>query len=485
MLQKDGTIVLNNFQQGQAESPYLGYAKMQCVDLLNTTGIAKIQPRTILKYSTNGLPTAMVRDVYGNEYVGTDTGYLYKNGAVLQSGLTRVYDLLIFKDYLLIFRDTVIDCYGLLNSAPTYFSSWKTGLTTGFWHKAIADPDNDVFIANAGYVAKITGFVAGAPTVAPTATLTATEKTMPDGHYARTLAMKGIFLAIGTQMGGSYVGASQGNSAIYFWDRGSTLFEDNFLQFNEMGVNQILNIGNSLIIHAGVYGNVYESNGVTLGKPKKINFNTDTNATTLPHPNAICQIGQEILIGTSTNSDAFPSISTHGVWNINNGASSLRNIISTDGVGASQNLVIGSIFPVDSGSTRAILIGWRDGSSYGVDEIDLRLYDEYQTVIDSQIYHVGEYLNKKPYNQLEITLGEALLATQTIRVSYRTNLTDTFTVLGTYTTSNTDSGQVSIFDSTISIVDAVLLQVRVELKQSTSSTYLDNISLMEVKLKQI
>lgn len=487
MLQKDGTIVLNNFQQGQAESPYLGYAKMQCVDLLNTTGVAKIQPRTSQLFNTNGLPLAIVRDNYGNTYIGTDNGYLYQyNGTgltTIQSGLGRVNDLLIFKDYLLIFRDSVIDCYGLLNSAPTYFSNWKTGLTSGYYHKAIADPDNDIFIANAGYVAKITGFTAGAPTVAPTATLTATEKTMPDGHFARTLAMKGIFLAIGTQIGGSYVSASQGKCAVYFWDRGSTLFEDNFLQFNEIGVNQILNIGNSLIIHAGVYGNIYESNGVSIGKPKKINFNTDSNATTLPYPNAIAQLGQEILVGTSTNSDSFPTITTHGVWAINNGASSLRNIISTDNVGASLSLKIGSILPVDTGVTRGLYIGWGDGTTYGVDEIDNRLYDEYQTIIDSQIYHVGEYLNKKPYNQLEITIGEALVATQTIRVSYRTNLTDAFTVLGTYTTSNTDSGQVSIFDPTISIVDAVLLQVRVELKQSTSSVYLDNISLMEVRLK--
>lgn len=482
MLQKDGTIVLNNFQQGQAESPYVGYAKMQCVNTLDTLGVVKIQPRTSLKYSTNGLPTAIVRDVSGNEYVGTDTGYLYKNGVVLQSGLSRVYDLLIFKNYLLIFRDTVIDCYGLLDSAPTYFSNWKTGLTTGYYHKAIADPDNDVFITNAGYIAKITSFVAGAPTVAPTATLTATEKTLPSGEFARTLAMKGIFLAIGTQAGSSYTDIEHGVGNIYFWDRAATLFEDNFLQFNESGVNQILNVGNSLIVHAGIYGNVYETNGVTVGQPKKINFNIDSNATANPYPNAIAQLGKEILVGTSTGSDGFPSLSTHGVWTINNGASSIRNIISTDGVGASQNLVIGSILALNTGINRSILIGWRDGSSYGVDEIDLRLYDEYQSVIESQIYHVADYINKKPYSELNILLGEPLVSAQTIRISYRTSLADSYTVLGTYTTSNTD-GLVQIYDPTISIIDAILLQLKIELKQATTTTYLDNISLKEITLK--
>ena len=484
MLQKDGSIVLNNFQQGQAESPYIGYAKIQCADLLSTQGVAKIGLKTTLKYSVAGLPTAIVRDIYGNEYVGTDNGYLYKNGSVLQSGLVRIYDLLVFKDYLLIFRDTVIDCYGLLNTGSTYHSNWKTGLTSAYWHKAIADPDNDIFITNAGYVAKITSFVAGAAGVAPTATFTATEKTMPDGEFARTLAMKDIFLAIGTQTGGNYTGAQASPCNVYFWDRAATLFEDNFIHLDELGVNQIINVGSSLIIHAGIYGNVYETSGVNVGKPKKINFNIDGNATTLPYPNAISKLGTEIILGTSTGSDSFPSVSTHGVWTINNGASSLRNIISTDGVGASQNLVIGALLPVDTGVKKGLLIGWRDGSSYGVDEIDSnRLYDDYQTVIESQLYRVGDYLNKKSYSELEILLGEALTSTQTIRVSYRPNLTDSYTVLNTYTTSNSDSGLVAILDQTISIVDAILLQVKVELKQSTSATYLDNISLIEVKLK--
>jgi hypothetical protein len=485
MVQKDGTIVLNNFQQAQAESPFIGYAKMQCVDL-ETPGVAKIQPRTTLRHSTNGLPMAIVRDVSGNVYVGTDTGYLYKNGTVLNSGLVRVYDLLVFENYLLIFRDTVIDAYGPLdNIGVSYFGNWKTGLTTGYYHKAIADPDNDVFFGNAGSVGKITSFTAAAPGVAPTATLVAAEKDLPSGEFVRTLAMKGIFLAIGTQAGGGYLDVAYGVGNVYFWDRASTLFEDNFLQFNESGIHQILNVGDSLVIHAGIYGNVYESNGISVGTPKKINFNNESNATTLLYPNAIGQIGKEIIVGTSTGTDAFPSKSTHGVWTLSKGAASLRNIISTDGLGATQNLIIGAILSLNSGINRSIFIGWRDGSSYGVDEIDIRLYDEYQTVIESEVHHVGEYLNKKPYNQLEITLAKPLISSQTIRVSQRANLTDDYTVLGTYTTSNTDSGQVAILDSAISIIDSVLVQMKVELKQATSSLYTENIFLMEVRLKQI
>lgn len=485
MLQKDGTIILNNFQQAQAESPFIGYAKMQCVDL-DTPGIVKIQPRTSLKYTTTGLPTAIVKDVSGNVYVGTDQGYLYKNGTVISSGLVRIYDLLVFKNYLFVFRDTVIDCYGPLDSfGVSYFSNWQTGLTTSYYHKAIADPDNDVFFGNGSSVGKITSFTAAAAGVAPTATMTLAEKDLPSGEYVRTLAMKGIFLAIGTQAGAGYLDVEHGVGNVYFWDRASTLFEDNFLQFNESGIHQILNVGNSLVIHAGIYGNVYESNGITLGTPKKINFNIESNATTLLYPNAIGQLGKEVLVGTSTGSDGFPSKSTHGVWTLNQGAAALRNIISTDGLGMSQNLVIGSLLILNSGINRGLLIGWRDGSSYGVDEIDIHLYDEYQTVIESEVHHIGEYLNKKPYNQLEISLAKPLISSQTIRVSYRANQTDDFTTLGTYTTSNTESGQVAILDSAISIIDSILVQLKVELKQATSSLYTDNIFLMEVKLKQI
>ena len=484
MIKKDGTIVLKNFQVGAAESPYLGFGKMQCVDTVSLPGVARIQPRTTLKYSTTGLPMAIVRDLNGNEFVGTESGYLYKNGVAIQTGLTRVYDLLVFKNYLLIFRDTVIDAYGPLdNAGVAYFSNWKTGLTSGYFHKAVADPDNDVLIGNAGFIARITAFTAAAAGSPPTATFTAEEKTLPDGHFARAMAMKGIFLAIGTQGGRGYTDYNHGVGNIYFWDRASTLLEDQFAQFNEGGIHQILNIGNSLVVHAGIFGNVYQVNGVNFSDPKKINFNVVNNATTMGYPNAIGKIGKEIILGTSTDQDSFPSESTHGVWTLNQGAASLRNIISTDNYGASQDLKIGAIDTVNSDIRRSILIGWEDGSTYGVDEIDNRLYDEYQTKIEGPLENVGEYLNKAPYSQLEIYLGHPLVAGQTIRVSARKNLEEDYVVLGTYDTTNTDADQIAIFDPTVSVVDAIFVQLLIEMKQATTLSYLDNIDLIAVLLK--
>lgn len=485
MVRKDGTVVLNNFQQGAAESPHLGFGRMQCVDL-DSKGVAKIQKRTKLKYTTVGLPLAIVRDLNGNEFVGTESGYLYKNGVVLDATLGKIYDLLVFKNYLLVFRETVIDTYGPLdNAGVAYFMNWKTGLTSSYHHKAIADPDNDVFVGNAGYVAKITGFTAGAVGVAPTATFTATEKTLPSGHFVRSLAMKGIFLAIGTQGGLGYTDFNQGLGNIYFWDRASSLFEDEFAQFNESGVHQILNIGNSLIVHAGIYGSVYEVNGVNFGEPKKINFNNFNNATTMGYPNAIGKIGREIVLGTSTNSDAYPTASTHGVWALNTGAASLRNIISTDNYGTNQILKVGAILALNSDIYRSILIGWQDGTTYGVDEIDTKMYDEYQTIIEGPLEHVGEYLNKVNFNQLEISLEKPLITGQKLLISYRRYLEDDWYPFGTYDTSNTDQDEMVIFDPTISTLDLTFVQLQVKMLQLTTVSYLYNIGLREVRLKKV
>jgi hypothetical protein len=490
MLLKDGTIVLDNFQIGQAESPHFGFGRIQCADILDTPGVAKIQRRTDLKYTVTGLPMAIEQDVNGNEYVGTDQGYLYKNGSVISSSLGIIYDLKVYQNYLLITRQTVVDVYGPLdNVGAQLFNSWKTGLTSGYYKKIVIDPDNDVWIGNAGSVAKITGstFTAGAVGVAPTATLVTAEKDLPEGQYVRTMAMVGILLGIGTQAGSGYLDFSYGVGNIYFWDRASSLFEDNVLEFKESGIHQILNTGSSLIVHAGIYGNVYETNGVSAGDPvKTIKFNNDNNATVISYPNAIGKIGSEIVIGTSTGNDGFPSVSTHGVWSLKRGSASLRNVISTDNVGVNQVLKIGAIFSVNSGINRNVLIGWQDGSTYGVDQLSGSYpYDDYQTVIESELHRVGTYFDRGTYNELEITLAKPLVAGQTIEVAYRKNLTDDYTVIGTYTTSNTDADEVSILDPNISLAELIFCQVRVRLKQAITLNYLNNIHLREVRIKNV
>lgn len=479
MLQKDGSIILNNFQLGQSESPYFGYAKMQNIELANIPGIAQIQRKLALSHSTDGLPLAIIRDNSsgGTQYVGTSAGTLYRNGSVLVSSLGIVYDLLIHKGYLLVFRDTAIDVMDL--STLNYTSGWKTGLETGYYHKAVNDPDNDIYITNGPYIAKITSFAAGSP---PTATLTATEKTLPTGQYAQTLAMLGIYLGIGTQGGLTYTDVSKGIAQILFWDRASGLFEDGFINYAESGVLAMFNIGNSLLVAAGTSGNIYETNGVSADPIKTINFNTNKNSTAFVYPNAIARTDKEILIGTSTHEDGFPSKATHGVWSVKKGTAFLRNTISTGAVGEDQTLEIGAIYAHNSGVAKSIVVGWQDGSSYGVDEISpTLLYSTFPTIIESEMHIVGDALNGKTYGQLEYLVGRPLITGQTITVYYRTASDDDYTELYEFTAANTDGRNSQ--NTTVDVPTCETIQLRAELAQSDSVGFGNNIDLISLKLK--
>lgn len=478
MLQKDGSIVLDNFQRGQADSPYLGYAHIRNADVFEVAGIARLNKRLVSSFSTDALPLAIV-NANSARYVGTAGGTLYRNGSALVSGLGIIYDLVVHKGYLLIFRQTTIDTLNLTTLEHT--SNWKTGLESGYYHKAVNDTDNDVYIANGPYIAKITGFAGGSP---PTATFTANEKTLPTGEYAQTVAVLGTLLAIGIQGGANYIDVSHGIAKVLLWDRASSLFEDGFVNYAESGVLALFNIGNSLLVAAGTTGNIYETNGVSSGTPvKTLNFNTDKNATAFIYPNAVARTSKEILIGSSTFEDAFPdSKSIHGVWSLQGRNAYLRNTISTGGVGEDQTLKIGAIYAPNSGPTGTFYVGWSDGTTYGVDELSNALhYSTYPAVIESELHIVGEALKGKSYGQLSYTLGRPLISGQTITVSYRTATDAAYTQLYQFTSSNTDGR--NTFTQTVDVPTCETLQLKVALAQADGVVFGNNIELFNVKLQ--
>lgn len=82
---KDTSLTISNFQAGVADSPLLGFAKMNNVEIFERQGSAKMQFGAALSFSTASLPTAMVYDSNGNQYVGCLGGHLYKNGTLINT----------------------------------------------------------------------------------------------------------------------------------------------------------------------------------------------------------------------------------------------------------------------------------------------------------------------------------------------------------------------------------------------------------------
>jgi hypothetical protein len=454
MIQKDGSILITaeNLLKGQGSSPYSGMGKIVNLDLFSSPGAIKLQNKTVLSFSTLSLPIAIKRGG-GFTFTGCLGGQLYRDGSLLTTGVsTTIFDLLVVGQYLIIARPTALDLYGPFGTSPSYTANWKTGLTSGFWHKLIFAPDKNVYVTDsdsptgAGTMAKLE--ISSLTATSISATLTPDSLILPSGRYGRTLAMAGKYILIGTQGGSSYTDfGSEKIAEVYPWDyaSGATYVEDP-VSLNENGILQMFGNNNLAYMVAGLKGKVYECDSVSYRRIKKLSL-TSTPSTldiTNFYPNAISLFDDELLIGSSKGSYTTLGEANvrHGVYGISLSEgypAVLRNGISTGSFGTTSQVNIGVIAQLGS---QTFQIGWQDGTSYGVDLVDAtQVYTNFTGLFETPLLKIAELGKKKQYEQLLFQFGRDLSASasQKIRFRYREALDDEYTAFGS------DDG---IFEST-------------------------------------
>ena len=485
-MDKNGRVVVSNWWDGMAKYPLLGHGLLRNVDVLTNPGVVSIAQDSALDFTPNGIIVAEVKES-GNIWSLSDNGsasVLYKNGTAVETGLAQGRDMILFGDYLLITHGANVGAYGPLSSvSAAFFSALSgTGIDSTYNGKILFGQDDIVYITNGNSIASLTFSASGTPGVAPTATWNASALDLPAGHRATTLAELGRYLMIGTQTGASFAGLST-EGRVYPWDRTSSSVNLPVL-LNEDRVHQMCSHANRLYILAGSKGNLYVTDTTNYQRIKKIPFTTYNNAATLKAlPNAMkMSVDGKLLIGTSTSTDNFPgSTSKHGVWEIDvmdpKYPISLKYTISTGNIGADQPLYIGSIIMVDQQRAR---ISWQDGSSFGVDELQVEPYASYGGVIESQLFQVGRQNHKKTFEHVEFTLSEPLVSGQGVRIKYRKNLSDSFTTIGTWDFAT--YGGILSFEDKALIADAEFIQLRTELNQDSGTSSEKNVNLIRVEL---
>lgn len=613
-MDKNGNITISNFQQGIADSPLLGFAKLANLEVFEKQGIAKIQFATTLKFTPASLPVAIVRDVYGNEYVGCEGGHFYVNN-VLKNSSQAIYDMKIIADpspavayvsspiyhfntspglndmitggtfsgtsaitytvtiatagspdtfnwtdsnggsgsgvsisgasqtlsngvtitftattghtttnywifnavpasptsntsYLLISRQTDVAIWGPLNSGgASLFSGWNGGKTSPVFASGYAKPiivgqDNIVYIGNGNSVASFSlgdinigsKFHAQADGTPPTLdnSISSNAFTLSQGHYVRCMAELGKWLMVGSQGGANFYDSVNIKQArIFPWDRSSTTFNLPVI-LKENGINSMLQLGNQLYINAGSRGRVYVTDSTNYQQIKRIPFtpNRQFGTTLFQYPNSFEHHNGELLCGVSYGSDAYPSKSLMGVYSmfltpVEIGNSQIqypivmRNSPSSGGTGATQALKIGAVY---STSNDQLYIGWQDGSTYGVDILAYPVYTNFTAFIESQFYTVGSVLNKRTFKTMEISLTNPLITGQQIRISYRANLNDAWTIIRDINGNknyfdSTNFGANNTFISPANLASLIKLQIKIELTQPSNTAFGNNIEL--------
>lgn len=464
-MDKNGTIVIGEWQKGVAQSPYYGFGSIKNCEVFEQPGVLKISNSLINKYnSESGIPVKTLKSSVGDTFelfrVEGGTSYLKKNGVNFTNVAGDAWDMIEYKGYLIISSTTGLHAYGTTTSTA-YFSNFQTGLTSNYYIKMLVGQDDKVYLTNGNAIATITNFVAGTFSVAPTCTLTLVALDLKDGQYATTIEELGTKIMIGTQGGGSWSArGSQRVANIYPWNRqagtlGNPGLADLPIKLNECGVHAMKTVGNILYVFAGTRGNFYKTDGTSCIKIGRIPW-TQTkgfNSSISYYPNALeLSPNNNLLIGVSTYAGAVDGT---GVYEI--------NIDSKNEVVCKYSLPQSIIGTIGTNELDTIFVGYQTGSTYGLKYTIGNPYADFSAEVESQVYIVGTATGKKTFQHIDFTLGKPLTDQQSLKLYYRKNTETSYTLIGTYSFSTL--GAKLAHEDKAAIADAQIVQFKVQLAQ--------------------
>lgn len=397
--------------------------------------------------------TRFLSDSNGRVWYWDSTTALLLNGNTLTnvSGL----GLAIFRNsdgtatYLFNFRNALIDVINVFGTSnketPSWTNGWQTMNTTAGSsnsHHAIVGQDNIIYYADDRYVGSIKELSGQVFDPANGATFTFTQDALdlPQGEIAYWLEELGVNLLI------------SGNSfnKIYPWDRISDSFSLP-LPVPENGVYRMKNIGNIVYVQAGTRGNIYLTQGSYVRLFKKLPDYVINNAASTSGGvtwGGIESRNNELLVGLAASTTA-----NSGVYMIYSDGRII--IISQPSTGAANATALAYY------SAEDFIMGYAGGAdtSYG----DGARYTSFEAVAQSELYRVATKTEKASYHTLEAQFARTIASVfGNCRVSYRTDLTSSFTTLATYqfTGGTTD---VYSFETDIGLIDLENIQVQVEM----------------------
>lgn len=453
-----GVLTLSNWPKGSAVSPYLGFGKLINCDIYSQPGVVKANT----PLNTNALFSAIVgtpTKVYlygGNIYVGTNAGYVYKNGTQIASGLGSVHDLVVYNDYLLI-TSTIpfLYTYGPLSTAPSLHTNVLVfdNLTYGYRKMVLntTDPVVGVWVGNEGYIASISSSFTGTADSG----YTAHKFTLPSGKVSTTICEYGDDLAIMTkfQNGSDF-------ASIIFWDKSATYGSN--IHLSEIVCNQMISTNNRLFYIGNDTGTFYEANKSSFLKIWSIQDRRSWQ-TFANYQNAICVANNQILFGFAPGTTTNPDPVFYGVYSYQvGGGVAIRNVVSTGNYGLNQSLSIGALAAQSQGVYYA---GYQDGSTVGVDNVNIVSYATAK--IECEMFQVGTANAKHTFKTIEINLGEKLPAGASIIVGYRTSKDVDFTTVRTITPAA--SGGVARYEESFAVTDLTTFQPQIQLVPGTSN----------------
>src|SRR3990167_9011642 len=495
-------LVINAPRQGIAQSPHVGFADVRNLDL-SFPGIVRLNNLVAKASSTTVVTTVQwmvtnpatptekyALDSAGKVYKSTDTGATW----ALMTGNTQTSchgnGLAIFKNYLVVAPAAFLDvcgdgsATGITNA--NWSNSWKAIDSDVLWHPMLISSNDGKLYGGAGRYVYSLEEVSGqtfAPGTAGTYTFTAQALDLPSNYRIKCIEELGNNLMCGTWQGVNVYDLRIAD--IYTWDRSAVSFGQP-VKMCEHGVSAMLNTGNSLIVLAGIGGTVYRCDGVNAIPIAQIPQGiADISGGKYLEwlPGAICNYKGKVFFGVSSGGSAT-TIDGMGVYSLlQTGQGNILNLehgISTGNYGATTTVKIGALLPVTRDN---LLIGWRDDTTYGIDNITVTSFNtSYSGYFISPLYIVGTHGQPRKFSELEIQLERPLRTNEGIKVAYRPNLTASFTDIGTYdfATYGAELSHNAVFylgTTNMDIAEVELIEIKVSLTGTTTTPGFRNVIL--------
>jgi len=352
----------------------------------------------------------------------------------------------IWKDYLFSFINSTIEVFGPLSSITAGTAAWTTSwksFNTGdaLYHPSLIGQDDILYVGDGFNIMSLSEVTTFDPASAGTYSFNNNALDLPSQYRIKCLAELGKNLVMGT-----FVGSNEGTTNIadlFFWDRISDSFEFP-IQVKEEGINAIISVENLIYFFAGFDGNVYVTNGVSVDLFKKIPDSLlDRQQTTEQIevlPNAIIKVNGRIYFGLSNEqAGSSETLSPLGIYSLTpDGRLTLEHTISGGNDGSSGSVSFGALY---SKSSKTIYAAYLDASQTPSESaIDLietsKRYDESEAQILTGLIHVSDNAEEVTLEQTEIYLSKNISSGQSVTVSYRKNLSDSFTEIGSISFSN-------------------------------------------------
>lgn len=527
-------LVIDGWEKGIADSPYLGIASLKNLNISFLTGATYVNyKRQAITYtgsmgapkfyaqSPGTSPTYYIVDDKGQVWIGTSGATVWTlltGNHTAANGLG--YGIAYFKDYLFVFGPNYVEVCGN-GTGPGGITSgnWVSYAGSGYYFKNLTGvsitsgvsqgqtsltlssswqyPTGSYQITLASGQLVSGNFTNGSTTVpfspaANTTNATATINiqfftiTSPQNHMALVAINDFLYFCNGNTIGSisapinqifnvnSFPTMTVQYSAlllrsidrsvwleelqnqlviavqdhIYTWDKLSIIFTGN--PINE-SPSRMINILNNIYIFAGQKGDIYYTNGYSVSLFKKI---PDSFLGVIDpvwviggmmfHRNKLWFGGLGYSNSVATKIQGIFSISlSTGLQSSADQTGAInfesQNSYGSIPTGSSNADATGILIDLNAnpatglgagGSPDSYASAYYNNSVGGFDKNDTTLWANYEPQVESDLIPIGSFLQSKTFENAEYKLDEPLSSGDSIRLSYRTNFSASYTVLG-------------------------------------------------------